>query len=243
MEQRYTFRIRARLFFVPNARTMKKMAYTDKDIDAYILEHKPYDVLMEDVLGYFYNPLCRQDETVNYDPATHTVSATVQILIGPKSHEYTFQGDESNYATQLKYHILDTSFEDGCYGGEDASFYYKGKCMGDFDIREESGITVELIETAPGPTVEEYEALWRADAAESEYTKAAITYSEMKKEFTEYLAITDQAEKRIMEHELCVKYMRKSVYGIVGIYMKIAQSHFYKTAEERLAAFERVMCA
>lgn len=242
MEHRYTFRIRARLFFVPNARTMKKMAYTEKDINDCIAEHKPYDVLMEDALGYFYNPLCRQDETVNYDPATHTVSTTVQILIGPKSHEYTFQGDESNYADQLKHHILDTSFEDGCYEGGNASFYYNGKCMGDFDIREESGIDIELIETAPGPTVEEYETLWRTDMAESEYTKAT-TYSEIKKEFAEYLAITDQAEKRAVEHELCVKYMRKSVYSIVGIYMKIAQSHFYKTNDERLAAFERVMCA
>jgi hypothetical protein len=65
MEHRYTFRIRARLFFVPNARTMKKMVYTEKDIDAYILEHEPYADLMEDVTSYFYTPLCRHDETLN----------------------------------------------------------------------------------------------------------------------------------------------------------------------------------
>jgi hypothetical protein len=233
MEKRYVFSVTAKLFLMQEN---TDLSYSEADVDSYIAEEKPYVALLEDVANQFeltYNK-CLQE--VAYDPSTRTVTATLQILIGP--HDIHFPGEDAgDLEADLVDYILDCSFEDGCYEGVSAYYIVDDEHAGVFDIRSRRTLHVELVEVLPGPTREEYEAIWRDDIVE--YNEL-ISYSEALGDFRAYLEEKDEFEKRMLYQDLIRKYLMRHIYGYAGVYKRIADSSFYSTDEERLAAFERV---
>ena len=234
MEKRYVFSVTAKLFLMEED---TDIPYSEADVDAYITEEKPYVALLEDVANQFeltYNK-CLQE--VAYDPSTRTVTATLQILIGP--HDIHFPGEDAgDLEADLVDYILDCSFEDGCYEGISAYYIVDDEHAGVFDIRDRHSLHVELVEVLPGPTREEYEVIWRDDIAES---KSNISYSEAFGDFRAYLEEKDSSTQRYLYNDLIRKYLMREIYGYAGVYKRIADSPFYGTDEERLAAFERVV--
>lgn len=235
MDKRHVFSVTAQLFLVENDAV--DVTWSEADVDAYIAQEKPYVTLLEDVANQFeltYNK-CLQE--VAYDPATRTVTATLQILIGP--HDIYFPGEDAgDLEADLVDYILDCSFEDGCYEGDDATYIVDDEHVGVFDIRSRRTLHVELVEVLPGPTHQEYEAVWSEDIAES---KSNISYSEVYEDFRAYLEEKDSSAQRLLYHDLISKYLCRQIYGYAGVYKRIADSAFYGTDEERVAALERVM--
>lgn len=233
MEKRYVFSVTAKLFLVEEH---TDISYSEADVEAYIAAKKPYVALLEDVANQFeltYNK-CLQE--VAYDPSTRTVTATLQILIGP--HDIYFPGEDAgDFEADLVDYILDCSFEDGCYEGVSAYYIVDDEHAGVFDIRSRNSIHVELVEVLPGPSCEDYETIWRNDIAEF---NGLISYSEALGDFRGYLEEKDSSAQRYLFNDLIHKYLRRQIYGYAGVYKHIADSPFYGTDEERLAAFARV---
>lgn len=233
MEKRHVFSVTAKLFL---AEEDVDIPYSEDDVDAYIVTKKPYVALLEDVANQFeltYNK-CLQE--VAYDPSTRTVTATLQILIGP--HDIYFPGEDAgDLEADLVDYILDCSFEDGCYEGESASFIVEDEVVGVFDIRDRRTLHVELVEVLSGPSREEFEAVWREEIAEF---NGLISYSEALGDFRAYLEEKDSSAQRLLYQDLIHKYLHRHIYGYAGVYKRIADSANYQTIEERLAAFARV---
>lgn len=233
MEKRHVFSVTAKLFLVEED---VDVTWSEADVDAYIAKEKPYVALLEDVANQFeltYNK-CLQE--VAYDPQTRTVTATLQILIGP--HDIYFPGEDAgDLEADLVDYILGCSFEDGCYEGISAHYIVDDKYAGLFDIRDRNSLHVELVEVLPGPSREEYEAVWREEITEC---GGKISYSEALGDFRAYLEEKDSSAQRLLYQDLIHKYLRRQIYGYAGVYKRIADSAFYGTDEERLAAFARV---
>ncbi len=226
----YVFHVNAKLFL--NTACVEETAdYTEEQLDEYILKILPFIRLMEDAANSFELAVNKCLHDVEYDPRSGTVMATFKVLIEPGT--YPFPGEVDDYADSLLGHILSTSFEDGCYGGDAVNFYVGDTYAGSFDIRERSGLRVELVAVEPAPSREVYEASWRP----SEDDKKKIPYSEALGDFREYL----EAEERVaFFNSKIMGYFRRGIYGLGSIFHGICKSHFYNTEEERLAAFRRV---
>ncbi len=233
MEQRYTFHVTTPLFFRIDSTIV---GYSYDTIDEYIVTHKPYEALLEDVASSFDTHFNKCLENVSYDPSTRTVQATIHILITPG--DTFFPGNDPNqYVEDLKDFILSTSFEDGCYGGDRASFLLNGAYVGVFDIRKYKTLNVELVATSPGPTREQYETHWAEEYNES---TGKCSDAEALSNFKRLLA-TPNDEKRNVRHEINVSYLRREIYGLAHVYFQIEKSPFYKNDEERLEAYKRVV--
>lgn len=237
MEQRYTFHVTAPLFLREDG---KSVDYSDATLETYIATHKPYEALLEDVSSSFDTTFNKCLENVSYDPSTRTVQVTFHILITPG--DTFFPGDDpAEYAEDLKDFILSNSFEDGCYGGDRASFLLDDIYVGVFDIRKRKTLRVELVSTSPGPTREQYEAHWAEEYNESmSSNEGKCSDAEALANFKRLLT-TPNDEKRNVKHEITVSYLRREIYGLAHVYFQIEKSPFYTNDEERLEAYKRVV--
>jgi hypothetical protein len=242
MEQRFTFRLVAELFFaedIPydNYETEEEIPkYTEADVDAYIQEHQTYKRIMEDVASSFDTTLNKCIQSLEYDPRTRTITAVLQILMQPGV--YPFAGETvEDYADDLKDDILTNSFEDGCYGSEDCIFHVEDKPLGFFDIRDRKTLHVEFVSVAPGPTQEEYEESWKPEAE----VLAKISYSEALGELRQCMALKDMTKRDTQLSTYLIEHVRHGIYGVIYVYRQLLERPFYKTDKERLAAFERIM--
>jgi hypothetical protein len=242
MEQRFTFRLVAQLFLVEDIcyddyeSDEEIPTYIKADVDAYIEEHLPYKRIMEDVANSYETTLNKCIQSLEYDPRTRTIAATLQILMQPGV--YPFAGETvEDYADDLKDDILTNSFEDGCYGSEDCIFHMEDTALGFFDIRDHKTLSVEFVSVAPGPTQEEYEASWKPDAE----VLAKISYSEALGELRQCMALKDTTKRNTQLSTYIYDHARRGVYGLNFLYRQLLEQPFYKTDEERLTAFERIM--
>jgi len=220
--------------FLNTAAVEETVDYTDEQLDAYILEEMPFVRLMEDAANSFELAVNKCLHDVEYDPRSRTVLATFKVLIDPGT--YPFPGEADDYADNLTDHILGTSFEDGCYGGDEANFFVGDVYAGSFDIRQRSGLRVNLVGTEPAPGREVYEASW----APTDTDKEKIPYSEVLEDFRAYLEVHASGERVAFFNSKIMGYFRRGIYGLGSIFHGICKSHFYKTDEERLEAFGRV---
>lgn len=249
MEQRFTFRVVAQLFLVEDipyngydsedeAEANEIPTYTKADVDAYINDYLPYNRIMEDVANSFETTLNKCIQSVEYNSATCTITAVLQILMEPGV--YPFAGETvEDYAEDLKDDILSNSFEDGCYGSEDCIFHMEDTPVGFFDIRDRKTLSVEFVSVAPGPTQEEYEASWKPDAE----VLTKISYSEALEEFRRCIALKVKDKRDTLLSTYIYDHARRGIYGLNYLYRQLLERPFYKTDEERLAAFERIMGA
>jgi hypothetical protein len=242
MEQLFTFRVVAELFLVEDIpyddyeSDEEIPSYTKADVDAYIEEHQPYKRIMEDVASSYETTLNKCIQSLEYDPRTRTITAVLQILMEPGV--YPFAGETvEDYADDLKDEILTDSFEDGCYGSEDCIFHVEDTALGFFDIRDRKTLSVEFVSVAPGPTQEEYEASWKPDAE----VLAKISYSEALGELRQCMALKDTTKRNTQLSTYIYDHVRRGIYGIIYLYRQLLERPFYKTDEERLGAFERIM--
>jgi hypothetical protein len=242
MEQRFTFRVSALLFLCEDivADDYEKRSdtipmYTEADVDKYIAGYKPYERIIVDVANSFDNTLNKCIQSLSYDPASRTITATLQILAQPGVYPLVGETAE-DYADDVKDDILTDSFEDGCYGSKDCIFHKDGIPIGVFDIRDRHTLDVELVSVAPGPTQEEYEASWRP----SEKEKDKIPYSEAFVDFQKYLSAPTVDERLAFFNTKVMEYFRRGIYGIGRIFQEIYKSPFYTTDEERQVAFRRI---
>ena len=231
MENYYTFNVTAPLFLHED----EPADYSDAILDDYIMTHKPYEALLEDVcFGFesYHNKQCIQ--ALSYDRETRTIHATLQLLISPGSTFFP-EGPES-YADDLKDYILSNSFEDGCYGGDGASFILNDKYVGVFDIRSRKHVHVTLISSRPGPPQEAYENEWVQEYKESAHKfKDAEALANFKR-----LLYAPDDEKRNLRHDLTVHYLRREIYGLMTVFLRIEKSPFYNSDEQRLEAFKNI---
>lgn len=247
MEQRFTFRVVAQLFLTEDIRyhtydsenegqAEEIPTYTKADVDAYINDYLPYERIMEDVANSFDTTLNKCIQSVQYNSTTCTITAVLQILMTPGA--YPFAGETvEDYADDLKDMILTNSFEDGCYGSENCIFHHGDTPIGFFDIRDRKTLSVEFVSVAPGPTQQEYEASWKPDAE----VLAKISYSEALGELLQCMALKDTTKRNTQLSTYIYDHARRGIYGVIYLYRQLLERPFYKTDEERLTAFERIM--
>lgn len=229
MDKYYTFNVTAHLFLHED----EPADYSDDTLNNYIETHKPYEALFEDLcFGFetYHNPKCIQ--SLIYDRETRTITATLQLLITPGS---TFFPDSPDiYAHNLKDYILSNSFEDGCYGGDGASFILNDNYVGVFDIRKHVQVTLNHVRD--GPCQEAYETEWVEEYKESAHK---FMDSEALTNFKRYIYAPTE-EKRSVSHDLTVHYLRREIYGLMTVFLRIEKSPFYNSDDERVTAFKHI---
>jgi hypothetical protein len=231
-EKRITFRVSAPVFLHED--DDNTISYSVSSMKAYIEEHGIAELLAQEIaIPYEWtNNKCLQ--SVTYDKETGFMTAILQILINESCVEFA---DSTDHVPTLKGLILDCPFEDGIYEGDGAQFIMGDSFVGVFDIRSAKDLRVEVISEGIGPSVESYEAEWRATY---QTVASKLGADEVVGDYKSYSAVYGGDTSGVF-HNLYTKYMDRGIYDMIRMYRQILEKPFYKTEDERLEALVRII--